>query len=297
MGGTMLLGNCCAGPVGAQPHGKLHVSCNQYDWHVFYAREKRDFNKSLDAGLAEVARSGMDGFEPGAGSPAQIEQIAPLLKKHGLEMRSVYTGSTLHEPDQVDKSIETILAVAEKAKTAGTKIIVTNPSTLRSGGLKGKNDSQLKCQAAGLDRLGAKLREIGLVLAYHTHDPELRFAAREFHHMMLATDPKNVSLCLDCHWIYRGAGNSAVALFDILKLYGPRVAELHLRQSADNVWTESLGDGDIDYAALAKYLAGIGVKPHLVLEQAPEAGTPKTMDAVESHRLGRQYLERIYAGL
>jgi inosose dehydratase len=53
-------------------------------------------------------------------------------------------------------------------------------------------------------------------------------AAREFHHMMAGTDPDKVSLCLDAHWIYRGSGNSSVALFDVLKLYGSRTREIHL---------------------------------------------------------------------
>ena len=49
-----------------------------------------------------------------------------------------------------------------------------------------------------------------------------------------------MKLCLDTHWIYRGAGNSNVALFDILKLYGDRVVSLHLRQSVGGVWSETL---------------------------------------------------------
>ena len=145
-----------------------------------------------------------------------------------------------------------------------------------------------------MDKLGGQLKSLGLTLAYHNHDIELRNAAREFHHMMVGTDPKHVTLCLDAHWIYRGAGNSAVALFDVLKLYGPRVSELHLRQSAKNIWTETFDAGDIDYPALAKYLRNIGVQPHLVLEQAPEKDTPKTMDAVESHRRGIEYARRAF---
>ncbi len=105
-----------------------------------------------------------------------------------------------------------------------------------------------------MNRLGAELKKIGLTLAYHNHDMELREAAREFHHMMLGTDPANVTLCLDSHWVYRGSGNSQIALFDIVKLYGSRVSELHLRQSKDGVWTEALGDGDIDYRAFASAL-------------------------------------------
>ena len=271
------------------------MACNQYPWGVFYKREKRDFAKSLETGFAEVAQSGMNGFEPMITTPAQADQVATLLKKHGLEMRSLYVNSLLHEQEQVAKNIDDIVAIAEKARQAGTRIIVTNPSPIRWGGAENKDDAQLKVQAAALDQLGARLKSLGLTLAYHNHDIELRNAAREFHHMMLGTDPSHVTLCLDAHWVYRGAGNSAVALFDILKLYGSRVTELHLRQSAKNVWTEAFGDGDIDYPALAKVLLGLGVKPHLVLEQAPEAGTPKTIDAIESHRRSRQYADRVFA--
>ena len=55
-----------------------------------------------------------------------------------------------------------------------------------------------------------------------------------------------------------------------LKLYGQRVTELHLRQSKNNVWSETFGDGDIDYRALWKTLREKGVNPLLVLEQGPE---------------------------
>jgi inosose dehydratase len=276
--------------------GRLHVACNQYPWGTFYGREKRDFNALLDSGLAEVKASGNDGFEPGVGGLAQIEPMMPLLKKHGLEMRSLYVNSTLHEAGQVDKSMDEVLAAAARAKTFGTRIIVTNPSPIRWGGPENKTDEQLQVQARALDRLGARLRQMGLVLAYHNHDMELRNAAREFHHMMLGTDPAHVTLCLDAHWVYRGSGNSQVALFDVLKLYGPRVTELHLRQSQNGVWTEVFGPGDIDYPRLAAYLLQIGVKPLLVLEQAVEAGSPNTMKAVEAFQKSTEYTRRVFAG-
>lgn len=280
-----------------RPAQKLHLASNQYPWLVFYQRENRDFGASLDTGLAEVAESGVDGFEPLVTGPEQIDQLAPLLKKHGLEMRSLYVNSTLHDSPEVAQSTRQVLAIAEKAKRLGTKIIVTNPSPIRWGGPEDKSDAQLKVQARALDGLGARLNDMGLVLSYHNHDAELRNAAREFHHMMLGTDPEHVTLCLDAHWIYRGSGNSAVALFDVVKLYGRRVTELHLRQSAQNVWTEALGEGDIDYPALSKRLLVIGVKPHLVIEQAPESGTPKTMGPVESHRQSREYASRVFAAM
>jgi inosose dehydratase len=274
----------------------VHVATNQYPWLMFYQRENRNFAGSLDAGLGEVAKSGIQGYEPLVTSPKEIDQLAPLLKKHGLEMRSLYVNSVLHRQEEVEKSTESILDIAGKATRIGTRIIVTNPSPIRWGGPENKDDAQLRIQAESLDKLGARLKSIGLTLAYHNHDIELRNAAREFHHMMIGTDPGNVTLCLDAHWIYRGSGNSAVALFDILRLYGRRVTELHLRQSIKNVWSESLSEGDIDYPALAKHLLSLGLKPHLVLEQAPEKETPRTMDAVEAHRNSLRYARQAFAG-
>ncbi len=294
--GAVLTSATSAKSAKANDPDHLHLASNQYPWTTFYSRENRNFNADLDAGLAEVAASGMDGYEPLATSPQEIERLAPLLRKHGLEMRSLYVNSVLHESDGADKSIQDVLAIAEKAKEVGTRIIVTNPSPIRWGGPENKDDAQLEVQAKALDRLGAKLKAMGLTLAYHNHDIELRNAAREFHHMMVGTDAEHVTLCLDAHWVYRGAGNSSVALFDILKLYGSRTTELHLRQSKNNVWTEAFGEGDIDFPRIAKHLLGIGVKPHLVLEQAVEGGTPKTLSAVEAHRRGCQYARRVFAG-
>ncbi len=294
LGGCTVIAARWAGRPGTAAPGKPHISCNSYPWTMFYLRDGRDFNASLDEGLGEVAKSGLAGFEPAINAPGDIDRLGPLLKKHGLQMRSLYVNSTLHKPDAVEKSIADILAIAEKAKGAGTRIVVTNPSPIQWGGPANKDDAQLKIQAEAMNRLGERLKSRGMTLAYHNHDIELRNAAREFHHMMVGTDPDKVALCLDAHWIYRGSGNSSVALFDVLRLYGSRIREIHLRQSIDGTWSEFLGDGDIDYQALAKYLASIRIKPHLVLEQAPENGTPKTMDAVESHRRSLEYVSRVF---
>lgn len=289
-----LVASACAKALGAE--GSLHVATNQYPWFTFYQRDGQDFSAALDEGLAKIASTGLDGYEPLATGPADVDNLAPLLKKHGLEMRSLYVNSSLHESAEADKSIEQVLEIAGKAKKLGTRIIVTNPNPIRWGGEESKTDEQLKTQAAALNKLGRQLASMDMTLSYHNHDAELRNAAREFHHMMVGTDPKLVTLCLDAHWIYRGSGNSSVALFDVVTLYGSRVTEVHLRQSANGVWTEAFGPGDIDYPALWKALQAAGVKPHLVLEQAVEGGTPKTMSAAEAHKKGCAYARQIFAG-
>jgi inosose dehydratase len=277
------------GPAAEGPH----VAINQWSVGAMRGRDKKRPGMTLDEELAKLAACGIKGLEAGLQSPEQADALAAQLAKHGLEMRSVYTGSELLNPTAVEKEIERIVALAKRAKAVGTKIIVTNPSPLPNR--RGKTDAQLQVQAAGLNRLGRELAKVGLTLAYHNHDVELEHAAREFHHMMLGTEPTCLSLCLDAHWVYRGAGHSQVALFDVVKLYGPRVVELHLRQSKGNIWSETFGDGDIDYPALWKALVGIGVKPLLVLEQGPESGTPQTIEVAEAHRRSCRYAREVFS--
>lgn len=187
------------------------------------------------------------------------------------------------------------MKIALAAKALGTRIIVTNPSPIRWGTPEDKDDAALRTQAANLEKLGSLLKAQGMTLAYHNHDIELRQGAREFHHMMASTDPRYVSLCLDVHWIYRGAGNSQIALMDVVRLYGKRIAELHLRQSVGHVWSEVFGKGDIDYERLVTALVKLKVRPHLVMEQCVEDKTPDTADVVTAHRQGLKYVSEVFA--
>lgn len=276
----------------------LHVATNVYPWFALLRRENRDFYKDVKASMDDIAASGVDGFEPIADTDKSLEILKPHLDRGKLAMRSFYVNSTLHDKAKTSTSIDQVVALAKKASVLfGAKIVVVNPTPIRWGGDENKSDAQLVTQATALNALGSRLKAFDMKLAYHNHDAEMRQSAREFHHMMLGTNPKNVSLCLDAHWIYRGAGNSSVALFDIIKHYGTRIVELHLRQSHKGTWTETFCDGDIDYRRILKYLNEKNIKPHVVLEQAIEKGTPNTMTAVEAHKKSLAYAKEVFASL
>lgn len=273
------------------------ISCNSYSWLTFYQRQGKTWMADPDASLTELVQSGLTTYEPGVNTPDEVRKLAPLLIKHKVTMPSLYVNSTLHRANEAQKSIDSVLAIAEAARPVGTTLFVTNPSPISWGSPDDKTDVELTEQARNLDRLGSELRKRGITLAYHTHAPEHRQAAREFHHMLLATDPKNVSLCLDAHWVYRGSGNSQVALFDVVKLYGKRIVEVHIRQSRDGIWQETFSEGDIDYRRLAADLKALGIRPNLVLEQCLEKGSPNSMNAIEAHKQDLAYANNVFADL
>ena len=268
-----------------------HFATNSFAWKTFVRRSGEDFQQYSDETLKGVASVGLQGYEPTVESAAELDGLGERLVRHGLEMRSIYVNSVLHDEALADASIATALEIARAVKPLGTRIIVTNPSPLDWNGPQNKTDAQLRLQARKLDELGAGLRELGLALAYHNHDAELRQGGREFHHMLVSTDPANVKFCLDSHWIFRGCGNSEVAVFDAVQLYLPRIVELHLRQSTGGAWDEVFRTtGDIDYQRLFRTLAENDVHPHLVLEQAVEGESPETLDVLAAQRQSRENL-------
>jgi inosose dehydratase len=259
------------------------ISCNAYNWTTFYGRQNKKWGEDLDKCMADLAQTGITAYEPGLESAEDVRKLAPFLKKYNITMPSVYVNSVLHKADEAGKSITSVLAIADEVVKLETKIVVTNPSPIQWGGTELKNDEELSVQAKSMERLGIELKKRGLILAYHTHDVELRAGAREFHHILQNTSPENVSFCFDTHWVYRGSADSQVAVFDVLKMYGSRIVELHIRQSVNGIWTETFGAGDIDYQRFANELKAMKLRPHLVIEQCVEAKTSNTMDGKQAH--------------
>jgi inosose dehydratase len=281
----------------ATPRTRWPLCSNTYPWGTFAKRDGKSWSVFVPENLAELVQAGLRAVEPAFTKPEEVERLATIVKPAELAIPSLYVNSKLHESTDAESSLQNALAVAKAAKRAfGTTILVTNPSPIQWGGAAAKNDEQLREQARNLGKLGRALRELGMTLAYHNHDMELRQGAREFHHMLAGTDPADVKFCLDAHWVYRGCGNSQVALFDVVRLYGQRVVELHLRQSRNGVWTESFGPGDIDYPQLMAQLRAFGVDPFPVLEQAVEAESPKTQSAVPAHAAALPYFRSIWPG-
>ena len=264
---------------------RLHVAVNQYTCNNVYRRENIDFWTRLD----ELKSVGVDGIEATLRTAEDVENRGKQLADHGLEMRSVYSGAKFHEENSAQEEMDRLLKLGEKAKSIGTSIVVVNPASK-----SGKSDAELIFQSKNLDIVGAGLRKLGVTLAFHYHLVELEFGGREFHHVLCGTDPKNVALCFEQHYSYRGCGNSQVAVFDHLKLYGERSIAIHLRQSIGNVFSETFGDGDIDNVRVAAYFKKLPRLPHIVLESASENGTPKTMPPAEVFRQSVEYIRKVY---
>lgn len=273
----------------------LSFGCQSYPWSVHFRDRGQTLEAQLDHALAACAAAGLTNWEHGAlPAPADAPAWAERLQRHRLEMVSCYSNAQLHDSG-ASAVIADLVARAGASHGFGLRLLVVNPTPIRWGGPEDKDDAQLRLQAKHLGDLGDRLADVGVTLAYHTHAPEMRAGAREFHHMMNATAPEQVSLCVDAQWMHRGCGNSMVAVEDILRLYGDRVASLHVRQTHAGVWTEVVEDGEVDWRWIAAHLRQRGFSGPVVLEAAAEKGTPQTMPMAEAVRRSFDYTRRLFA--
>jgi inosose dehydratase len=117
----------------------------------------------------------------------------------------------------------------------------------------------------------------------------MRSGAREWYHILKSTDPAKVGFCLDLHWVWRGKQDPYKLLADA----GRRTVDIHLRNSTGGVWSEDLGDGDIDHGKVKEILDRIGFAGLLTVELAYEGATKPTRPLEEDLKRSREYVRAV----
>jgi len=194
----------------------------------------------------------------------------------------------MHEEALAEKTIANSLDIARLFKKVGCGAIVGDPNP-KQGGAE-KTDAELATQAAMLNKLGKALADEGFHFWVHNHDAEMKSSAREWWSNLKQTDPAYVSMCIDVDWVHQGDQDPLT----LLRAAGKRVACLHLRNSTNKLWLESLTDGDIDYHAVAAYLKSTHLQPLLMVELAYRPTTVITRPLEEDLRLSRVYAEQVF---
>lgn len=271
------------------------IATQDYGWTQHALRAGFAWPEATDWAMAQAAAAGFTAWEPLLGTPEDASRVGDLGRALGLALRSIFLTGVLHEPALAKQTRARFRTVAAVAAGYGCKQAMVYPSA--RPGQAAKSDTELVLQAEQLGLLARDLRLLGVQLCYHPEEVEMRLAAREFHHMLLATNPTEVALCLDPDAIWRGAGQSHLALMDTLTMHGSRTAALHLRQSQGGTWNEVLGPGDLDYPAILATLDELGARPALILELALEKETEVTLDPLAAHAASLSYIRQGLAPL
>ena len=126
-----------------------------------------------------------------------------------------------------------------------------------------------------------------VVLNLHNHIYEVRDDEYDLKGT-LARVP-GVKLGPDLDWL-KGAGVDPV---DFIRRYGNRIVYAHLRdRKADGVWSEAMGEGVTDYAAIGRALREMKFDGDVAIELAHPRGFQPTRPLRESLKMSREYVRK-----
>lgn len=242
---------------------------------LFSVREPlaKDFAGTLKrvaaAGYREVEAAGFYNH-----SAADVKQ---MMAAAGLRCISAHYGLA-----DLLKSSDAIISYA---KTLGLQYVICSspwaadpahlekyPGGAWQGILHAMTLDDWKWNAHQFNLMGRKMHAAGLQFGYHNHTMEFRKedGGTGYEILLTETDPRYVTLELDCGWCFAGGKDPAT----MLRQHPARFSMLHIKdlkpapagtEPSDRIST-IVGDGVIDYSPIFKAAEATGVR-HYFVEQ------------------------------
>jgi len=290
---------CAAGTLAAAAFGPIALAAaakpepgkvivGAHPWVYAAKQPKYDITPLLPQIFADMAYAGMGGIELMHNvllADDAVERVGELSRNHHLPVIGTSYGAATWDRQQHAAILkEAALFIPRLAELGGCTL-----GTSVGQALQRKTEAQLDAQADLLRQLIALCQAHKVVLNLHNHTYEVTDNLHDLKGT-LARIP-DVKLGPDLNWLVRG-GVDPVAF---IRQYGQQIVFLHLRdQKANGRWSEALGEGDMDYPAIAKALKDISFPGHAVIELAHESDFVPTRPLRESLKLSRQFVRKVF---
>ncbi len=213
-----------------------------------------------------------------------VPKIRALSAKHKLPvMGTSYWAETWDRAQHPKILADAERRIARLAEVGGRRLGMSVGDAKRR-----KTPAELDAQAEVLKKLIGVCDKHKVALNLHNHTVEV--ADGEYDLKGTIERVPEVKLGPDLDWL-RGAGVDPI---DFIRRNGPRITYCHLRdRDAKNVWTEALGEGTTDFAAIRKALDSVGFTGDVAIELAfPPDYQPKR-PIREDFKISREYVRRV----
>jgi sugar phosphate isomerase/epimerase len=270
---------------------KKTVVVGGHPWVYAATQPKYDITPVLPQIFADMRYAGLDGIElmhtalrPGDA----VERIGELSRRHGLPVIGMSFGGEMWDRSRHKEVWDDAALVIPRLARLGGRTLGTSVGAIAWGGKIRKTPRQLDAQADVLRKIMALCDSHGVVLNLHNHTYEVENDLYDLKGT-LARIP-TVKLGPDLNWLVRAGVDPAW----FIRRYGRQIVFLHLRdQQRDGRWSEAMGEGDTDYAAIGRALNEVGFRGDAVIELAHEAGFRPTRPLRESLKISRQFVRRV----
>lgn len=276
---ALLLSGC--GRDGSQTpvYGHLWVYASRFppDW---------DCTPILDEVFRDFAYAGIEGVEVMESllrNPDILSRGGEMVERYGIPVVGSSYYADMWRAEERQRILEDVDFVVEKLRRLGGSIFGITVG-----------DARRKKTEAELDAQAETLREVLAICARHEVQPNLHNhtfeVANELHDLKgtLARVPE-LKLGPDVSWLARAGLDPAA----FVREYGDRLVYLHLRDNvADGSFAEAIGDGAIDFVALAEAVSEVGFRGPAAIELAYD-GTPQR-ETRENWRLSRERVREVF---
>lgn len=275
--------------AGHSPQRRVVVGA--HPWVYAATQPNYDITPALPQIFADMAYAGLDGIElmhTALRPEDAIARIQALMQQHQLPVIGASFDGAMWNRQEHAAVLADAELIVPKLSRLGGRTLGISVGTIRWGSKERKSAEQLDAQAALLEKIFALCARYGIVPNLHNHTYEVENDM----HDLKGTQARlpGSRLGPDLNWLVRG-GVDPVAF---LKEYASQIVFLHLRdQMRDGRWSEALGEGDMDYEAIAETLRQIGFQGDAVIELAHERDFQPTRPLRESLRMSRRFVREV----
>lgn len=268
-----------AGPPAVPLYAHLWVYASKFppNW---------DATPVLDQAFADLKAAGFAGIElmeVNLRHDDAVTRLQQLVRKHGLPVSGTSYGAPMWDRERHDAILQDVVLVTGRLQDLGGK---TFGISVGDAGRK-KTAAELDIQADTLNEILNICGKRNIVPNLHNHTYEVKEGMYDLRETLLRVP--DLRLGPDLNWLVRG-GVDPVAF---IREYGHRMVYMHLRdQRPDGKWTEAVGEGSIDFPAIAKALKSVNFSGAAAVELAYDTEVHRTN--AENWKRSRDYVQQVF---
>ena len=278
--GLMSNGNVAGKNSGrVQVCGHLWVYASRYppDW---------DCTPILEQVFSDFKYAGIEGvemMETNLRHDDVVQRVKEMIDKYKVPVTGTSYSGNMWNKAEHSRILDDITIVLERLhEIGGNTLGITVGNAKRI-----KTTEELDAQAELLKQIMKVCEKYNVQPNIHNHTFEVENDMHDLKGIMERVP--EIKLGPDLNWLVRGGVDPVW----FIKTYGQRMVYMHIRdQNADGKWTEAVGEGVMDFPAIAKALHDINYSGRAAIELAFDG--PPVKEVKESWKTSREYVKKVF---
>jgi sugar phosphate isomerase/epimerase len=255
-------------------------------WVFSSDKPKYDCFPVLDQVFADVKYAGFDAvelMEVSLRHDDAVSKIGDLIQQTGVAVIGASYGQSMWDKQKQAEIVDDAGKVIERlSKLKGRTFGISVGDAKRK-----KTSEEFDIQVGTLRQIGAIGKQYNVVPNLHNHTYEVADGLYDLQNTLQRLPEHKLGPDLD--WLFQ----AKVDVPTFLKTYADKIVYMHLRDHLwTGVWSEAVGEGIMDFVAIARQLKQIGFSGDMTVELAFPAGFIPTRPIRESLKLSRQVVKK-----